>query len=55
MCPRFGRAAWLSDRSMGSIDAGGRLVVIVLTALAEGKVEASGSDTYTDPGAGRST
>jgi len=41
MPPRFGRAAWLADRSAGHEDAGARLVAIIL-ACAERSNESSG-------------
>lgn len=34
MRPLFGRAGWLSDRSLGSADAGARLVAIILNLIA---------------------
>jgi hypothetical protein len=34
MTPRFGRASWTADRSMGSVDGGATLVALVLSALA---------------------
>ncbi|AQA06289.1 hypothetical protein BVC93_10325 [Mycobacterium sp. MS1601] len=33
MIPKFGRAAWLADRSAGNIDAGARLVAVLLRGL----------------------
>jgi dihydroxyacetone kinase-like protein len=34
MVPRFGRAAWLAERSAGHEDAGARLVAIILDCAA---------------------
>jgi len=41
MPPRFGRAAWLADRSAGHEDAGARLVAIILATAAESITEES--------------
>ena len=39
--PRHGRAQWLSGRAYGNVDAGARLVVIVIGSLAKGLDEAA--------------
>jgi dihydroxyacetone kinase-like protein len=41
MAPRFGRAAWLADRSAGHEDAGARLIAIIL-AVADQSNDSSG-------------
>ena len=34
MQPKFGRAGWLQERSMGHEDAGARMIAILFDALA---------------------
>lgn len=41
MTPKFGRAAWLGERSLGHADPGARLVAILFAAIAQQLVDGS--------------